>query len=1100
MTSRLNLGKARAYVESVSGDSDGENPPKPVPVQPQVTAGIVDEAVEDVLSQTDFPEDTKEAMRKLLATDADTGFAASYHRAKLRPVNVHSRLKKDTISISYVLTPEETADLVAYAPEFELRFLDTDNHDHAMAAAMRIIDTAVVLGKTPKGVVVKDVGGDPLQHVRREVEDVHVCAPVLDLKDPTRAPMRMMAAKRLLATSTSEVQKVLARMYIEQDKRFVCNRKAEDCDYQAKLSMSIHVYDVPIDMWPVIMARCGAVVHEGVVLYPLAALDSTVGVLSKARARFEVDVASDRFCMGFANSPSWWYDHSWSRFMRYGSDQIINYDGVRYSYRVTERRGDTLFFRIVKLDGEVGRIGRQYYNVPGVRMVRVEGFVYDPREKFKAKSGAVLRARREPAYFPARLWKDMLQEAMMRFEHGDLSFDKMYNYYRTVSPRHTVNGVLVSGGERVGKDQIVDLVVRSGLCAAAKVMLEQRTSRVVTAAAMADREFYSRSGWSQVMSVFFGSVLTVAKSLVYYPLVWFCDLLLSNYASGMQAELSSWADEPEVKEFPFSSLVSVELRDKYYSWVHRDETVVDPEFMLDHYAANAAADHFRAIKDHPNLARIVKETCGDMSADKLSETVNAGVSVSENEETVIGSEKTSSLVTDEQVNMRRNAIRECVEESRLEQQKLRGMCERVYGACTDSKGDPIQSMLTRRAEEFYQPDLWWVSAGIIAKSQLGVDGKECKYSALYTPRPDKHGEVFRTVKDEVYENDEGESTDYRVFTSTDYTGWALSMERLAIYNGPEIQETLEIALNCEHRYVVILKQGPPGCGKTYDLLNAMDEQDVAMCPVRESAMDTRARLGEKKPQFPNLRGRVRTIDSYLVNYGSDRVKSIAARALHADEVYMSHSGKWYAAAALLGVQVVYAYGDEEQIPHVSRVQAASAYLRVIANEKHVKFDIYRCPADALAAWGFIYEWRARTHSKVKNSMRVETDASTLVMPNGCVLMCMYQADKKQLLHKYAMAVSKKGVRVMTVHESEGKTFKDVWFFRFDTRVRQDDMSLYDKQAYALVAMSRHTHTFVYIRPRNLNDKIDQWYARSQNVRAIAAAVDLKSVGITKQFV
>lgn len=321
-----------------------------------------------------------------------------------------------------------------------------------------------------------------------------------------------------------------------------------------------------------------------------------------------------------------------------------------------------------------------------------------------------------------------------------------------------------------------------------------------------------------------------------------------------------------------------------------------------------------------------------------------------------------------------------------------------------------------------------------------------------------------------------------------------------IFNGPGIRETMEQALHAEHRYTVKLHQAPPGAGKTYWIVKNYKDGDVVMCPVKESAMDTREKLSKRRPVPSELWLRSCTVDSYLNNYGREKIKAIRSLVLHSDECYMTHSGRWYAAAGLLGVSVVEAHGDMQQIPHVQRVQAQGLYVRIVADAVEERFDTYRCPADAVAAWGHLYGYKVRTHSSVRRSFSRAEDHSSLSVPRGCVMLCMYQADKKELKRIFSARMRDSAIRIMTVHESEGKTFSDVWLFRFDSRPRSDNMSLFDRPEYCLVAMSRHTGTFKYVRPRNMGDLVDSWMDLADDPRAVSAAADMASVGVSKQFV
>lgn len=126
---------------------------------------------------------------------------------------------------------------------------------------------------------------------------------------------------------------------------------------------------------------------------------------------------------------------------------------------------------------------------------------------------------------------------------------------------------------------------------------------------------------------------------------------------------------------------------------------------------------------------------------------------------------------------------------------------------------------------------------------------------------------------------------------------------MVIYNGLDILKSPKQALTVGHDYDVKLEKGPPGCGKTYSILQRFQPGfDAIMCPVRESVEETRSRARNMHPDEAGLNTSVYTLDSYLTNYRTSKYKGLFAHLLLADECYMAHAGKIYACEGLLGVQ------------------------------------------------------------------------------------------------------------------------------------------------------------------------------------------------------
>jgi hypothetical protein len=221
---------------------------------------------------------------------------------------------------------------------------------------------------------------------------------------------------------------------------------------------------------------------------------------------------------------------------------------------------------------------------------------------------------------------------------------------------------------------------------------------------------------------------------------------------------------------------------------------------------------------------------------------------------------------------------------------------------------------------------------------------------------------------------------------------------------------------------------------------------------------------------------------------------------------MTHSGKWCAVAALLGVSVLRVYGDHKQIPHIPRVEVPSkTYVRLQADVVEQTYITYRCAPALLAMWGDVYDWKVRTTNTETGVVKHITELTSMPGDRNVALLCMYQADKKTLKQMFPSAKGREdegGGRlpvIMTTHESEGRTFDHVYLFRFDLRVRSDKFSLFDQEPYVLVASSRARYTFTYVCPQILNDQVFARLDQASNPRRLVAASDVNSSGVSKEL-
>ncbi|CAH0717102.1 unnamed protein product, partial [Brenthis ino] len=84
---------------------------------------------------------------------------------------------------------------------------------------------------------------------------------------------------------------------------------------------------------------------------------------------------------------------------------------------------------------------------------------------------------------------------------------------------------------------------------------------------------------------------------------------------------------------------------------------------------------------------------------------------------------------------------------------------------------------------------------------------------------------------------------------------------------------------------------------------------------------------------------------------------------------------------------------------------------------------------------------------------------------GVVYLALYQSDKEDLIRQGYAA---KGSKVLTVHEAQGQTFEHVRYVRTSPKA----LNLYESEGHAIVAISRHTRSFVYY--SDVDDIIVNW--------------------------
>jgi len=597
--------------------------------------------------------------------------------------------------------------------------------------------------------------------------------------------------------------------------------------------------------------------------------------------------------------------------------------------------------------------------------------------------------------------------------------------------------------------------------------------------------------------------IQLAGFVFYWPFKIILDKLTDVAMSETRSRLVSWAPQQKIVSMNVAALfdkrhvpASISLNDvdlvqqhmkQMYDFMAIDVAKSDPVM-----AAVLLRDH-RAILPDTVIAQY-EQVVADKGEDPLEVAVVSSIHMSD----------TDTRVTNDRHHERIAAIKEALEEVKVEEAATLDFSERIYRELTMSNGQANAAVLRSEAERLYNSDVWYIHEGYLRSSALGADPREMAHSAIYLPRADDNGQHMHMVEEHVWsgadpETGQFERRTYKRLAGRDYTGYGLVSDRTLVFNGRAIALALEEALALRHDYSVNLQCGPPGCGKTYAILQQAAVGDAVMCPVRESISDTRARLADQlKVSEKDLKPLVRTVDSFLVNYKGLVMKS-PPKKLFADECFMTHAGRWYAVCALLGVREVQGFGDPHQIPHIPRVQVSSLRVQIQGDTTQWTYKIYRCPSVLVAAWAHIYEYKVRTVSQVSGYFKKVPDTRGMAVPKGCVMMAMYQADKLVIKGLYPQHLDH--IKILTAHESEGKTYDDVWLHNFEVRRREpnDQFYLFRKQAHCLVAASRSRKGVLYVKRSNDSDMITEWIDKASDSRRRAAVADVATVGKTMEY-
>nr|BDX29258.1 methyl transferase/helicase [Grapevine leafroll-associated virus 13] len=267
---------------------------------------------------------------------------------------------------------------------------------------------------------------------------------------------------------------------------------------------------------------------------------------------------------------------------------------------------------------------------------------------------------------------------------------------------------------------------------------------------------------------------------------------------------------------------------------------------------------------------------------------------------------------------------------------------------------------------------------------------------------------------------------------------------------------------------------PPGGGKTTRLCDTfMKRKEAVVIATANSGSaedintELKRRASESETTKPIEGGEARTANSWIIN----PMKKGSSFLALIDEVYLLHKGQLaFCLSAMRCVEAI-CYGDVNQIPFSNREKMfVMHYSAITPNEKDIEYTniSYRCPADVCyllskmtnAAGKPCYPNGVQAYEN-KRPLRSMTaipinGASEAIQADVDVFLTYTQADKADLIRE--RIGSAKNTPVYTIHEAQGKTFERVAL----VRLKKADDSVIKGLPHALVGISRHTRSFIYM--------------------------------------
>lgn len=264
-----------------------------------------------------------------------------------------------------------------------------------------------------------------------------------------------------------------------------------------------------------------------------------------------------------------------------------------------------------------------------------------------------------------------------------------------------------------------------------------------------------------------------------------------------------------------------------------------------------------------------------------------------------------------------------------------------------------------------------------------------------------------------------------------------------------------------------LVQGVPGCGKTTFIINSILEQDLVLFPTKEAAADFRTRLRQERPDMNiDVNDSCRTVHSFIINLTNHLKRGGRYRRLVLDEALMLHAGEVLLACALAGVSEALLIGDRHQIPYINRTSHDMSHFNIMEIAEVIKIQSlsYRCTNSVAKLLSSFYEQGMKTRNPTRNEADLynfNTLESLNIDKDKYKVLVFKQCEKRYL--------NSLGFNTSTIHEYQGKQAEHVAVIR-TSRTSEE---IYGSLPHCIVAISRHTKSFLYCTPY-IEDTLSKW--------------------------
>nr|QQZ02303.1 putative polyprotein 1a [Rose leaf rosette-associated virus] len=246
---------------------------------------------------------------------------------------------KESVHVPFSISERVQVSLTKSYPEFNITFSHSTHSDHGAAAASRVLENALL--HKYAGSNYADVGGCPLYHVNNRHISVHVCRPLLDIKDAQRRIMRHRGYDNMKLDS-DEVSNLTAML----SNLSICCKPVDECTHKSKTFTMVQVYDIPLPTLFDAMITRDCDITYATMITPGEILDGRDQFfVEDLGCEVKLNEAEDRLTYSFSGSV---YTHSLKTVLSYMKNPVTVYKGYLFTLEMTSLRNSVNLYVITK--------------------------------------------------------------------------------------------------------------------------------------------------------------------------------------------------------------------------------------------------------------------------------------------------------------------------------------------------------------------------------------------------------------------------------------------------------------------------------------------------------------------------------------------------------------------------------------------------------------------------------------------------------------------------------------------------------------------------------------------------------------------------------